>query len=72
VNWILGPSVFHRMLREAVETAGSDRILFGSDQMVWPQVIAPATRAIVDAEYLSDADKRRILWDNAAALLLDA
>jgi predicted TIM-barrel fold metal-dependent hydrolase len=70
VNWILGPSLFQRMLREAVETAGSDRILFGSDQMVWPQVIAPATRSIVEADYLSDTDKRRILWDNAAHLVL--
>ena len=68
VNWILGPSLFKRMLLEAVETVGSDRILFGSDQMVWPQMITPATQAIAAADYLSEADKRRILWDNAAAL----
>lgn len=69
VNWILGPSVFNRMLKEAVETVGSDRILFGSDQMVWPQMITPAVQAIVKADYLSVEDKRRILWGNAAWLL---
>jgi predicted TIM-barrel fold metal-dependent hydrolase len=69
VNWILGRSVFDRMLREAVETVGSDRILFGSDQMVWPQMITPAVRSVSQAGYLTTADKRRIFWDNAAALL---
>jgi predicted TIM-barrel fold metal-dependent hydrolase len=69
VNWILGPSLFHRMLRETVETASSDRVLFGSDQMVWPQMIAPAVDAVAGAEYLSEADKRAILRENAARLL---
>ncbi|HUE82339.1 MAG TPA: amidohydrolase family protein [Pyrinomonadaceae bacterium] len=69
VNWILGPSVFNRMLKEAVETVGSDRILFGSDQMVWPQMITPAVQAITRADYLTAGDKRRILWENAASLL---
>ncbi|MFL6276550.1 MAG: amidohydrolase family protein [Blastocatellia bacterium] len=69
VNWILGPSVFNRMLKEAVETVGSDRILFGSDQMVWPQMITPAVQAIKRADYLTAEDKRRILWENAASLL---
>jgi uncharacterized protein len=69
VNWILGPSVFNRMLKEAVDTVGSDRILFGSDQMVWPQMITPAVQAIVKADYLNAEDKRRILWGNAAELM---
>jgi uncharacterized protein len=69
VNWILGRQLFDRMLREAVDTVGSDRILFGSDQMVWPQVIGPAVSSIRDAPYLSETDKRNILWDNAARLL---
>jgi hypothetical protein len=69
VNWVLGRSVFDRMLKEAVETVGSDRILFGSDQMVWPQMITPAVRSVSQASYLTTEDKKRIFWDNAAALL---
>lgn len=68
VDWILGKAVFERMLREAVDTVGSDRILFGSDQMVWPQMITPAVAAIRDAKFLSQNDKLRILWGNSAAL----
>jgi predicted TIM-barrel fold metal-dependent hydrolase len=69
VNWILGKSVFERMLKEAVETVGSDRILFGSDQMVWPQMITPAVEAIKNADYLTENDKRQILYENAKQLL---
>jgi predicted TIM-barrel fold metal-dependent hydrolase len=68
-DWILGRSVFERMLKEAVDTVGSDRILFGSDQMVWPQMITPAVQSITKATYLSEQDKQRILWKNAADLL---
>ncbi|MBV9172045.1 MAG: amidohydrolase family protein [Chloroflexi bacterium] len=69
VNWILGRALFERMMREALETVGCDRILFGSDQMVWPQMIGPAVEAIVRLPFLSDTDRRRILWANAAELL---
>jgi predicted TIM-barrel fold metal-dependent hydrolase len=69
VNWILGQSVFDRMLKEAVQTVGSDRILFGSDQMAWPQMITPAVEAIKKADYLTENDKRRILSENAKELL---
>ncbi len=69
VNWLLGKNLFNRMLEEAVETVGSDRILFGSDQMVWPQMITPAIESIRDAPFLSDQDKRNILGENARRLL---
>ena len=69
VSWILGKNLFNRMLEEAVETVGSDRILFGSDQMVWPQMITPAIESIRDARFLSDQDKQNILGDNARRLL---
>jgi predicted TIM-barrel fold metal-dependent hydrolase len=58
VNWILGSSIFDRMLKEAADTVGSNRFLFGSDQTVRPQMITPAVQAIVKADYLTDKDKR--------------
>jgi uncharacterized protein len=69
VDWIVGREVFNRMLKEAVDTVGSDRILFGSDQMVWPQMITPAVESIRNAVFLSDRDKRNILGENARRLL---
>jgi hypothetical protein len=68
-DWILGKEVFERMLRETIDTVGSDRILFGSDQMAWPQMITPAVEAVRDAKFLTESDKRRILWQNATTLL---
>jgi predicted TIM-barrel fold metal-dependent hydrolase len=69
VNWIVGKELFNRMLQEAVDTVGSDRILFGSDQMVWPQMITPAVESIRGAPFLSDQDKKNILGENARRLL---
>jgi uncharacterized protein len=69
VNWLLGPSLFKRILREAVETGGADRILFGSDAPLWPQFMTEAVDSVRNADFLTPADKRKILWDNAAALL---
>ncbi len=67
--WMLGPDLFHRMLKEAVAAAGSDRILFGSLQMAWPDVIGTSVRAIHDADYLTPEDRHAILWGNAVRLL---
>ena len=60
---------FHRYLRRLVEAGYGDRIMFGSDQMVWPKTIAPAVEAITSAPFLSPAQKRAILYDNAARFL---
>jgi uncharacterized protein len=67
--WVLGPALFDRMLKEAVATAGSDRILYGSLQMVWPNVIGRSVSAIRNADYLTAEDKHAILWGNAVRLL---
>jgi len=69
VDWIVGNEMFNRMLKEAVDTVGSDRILFGSDQMVWPQMITPAVESIRNATFLTDQDKLNILGENARRLL---
>ncbi len=43
--------------------------MFGSDQMVWPGAIVPAIAAITSADFLTPAQKRAILHDNAARFL---
>lgn len=67
--WLLGPALFHRMVKEVVATAGHERLLFGSMQMAWPNVIGRSVSAIRDAEYLSPEAKEAILYDNAAKLI---
>lgn len=67
VVWLF-PKLTQRMMTETVDAIGSDRLLFGTDQMLWPQMIPKAVQAVSSAENLSERDKRRILWDNSAAL----
>jgi predicted TIM-barrel fold metal-dependent hydrolase len=52
-----------------VEAGYGDRVMFGSDQMIWPGVIEPAIEAIEDAPFLTKAQKRDILYNNAARFL---
>lgn len=60
---------FHRYLERIVEAGFVDRVMWGSDQMVWPGTIEHSLRAIEEATFLSEAQKRAILYDNAARFL---
>ncbi len=46
-----------------------DRVMFGSDQMVWPHGIELSIQYLNEMEFLSSQDKRDILYNNAARFL---
>jgi predicted TIM-barrel fold metal-dependent hydrolase len=60
---------FHRYLRGLVEAGYGKRIMFGSDQMVWPEAIEMAVAAIQSADYLSPEQRGDIFYHKAAQLL---
>lgn len=60
---------FYRYLRGIVEAGYGDRVMFGSDQMVWPGLIEAAVRSINDAPFLNASQKRDIFYNNAARFL---
>lgn len=60
---------FYAFLKELVDAGFGDRIMFGSDQMIWPGVIEPAIRSIEEAPFLSEKQKRDIFYNNAARFL---
>ncbi|AQR62204.1 hypothetical protein BZG35_11525 [Brevundimonas sp. LM2] len=60
---------FYAFLRELVEAGYGDRIMFGSDQMIWPGVIEASVRAIEVAPFLTPDQKRDIFYNNAARFL---
>lgn len=60
---------FYRYLKAIVDAGFGKRVLFGSDQMVWPETIGRSIRVIEEAPFLTDAQKRDILFDNAARFL---
>jgi predicted TIM-barrel fold metal-dependent hydrolase len=69
INWVLPRAEFHRYLRRIVEAGFGDRIMYGSDQMNWPQSIRKSIEAIRSAPFLSEEQKRDILYNNAARFL---
>lgn len=68
-NWGVPLKEFHHHLRRLVEAGYGKRIMFGSDQMVWPEAISIALASITDADFLSEQQKRDILYNNAARFL---
>lgn len=60
---------FYRYLQRIVEAGFGDRVMFGSDQMVWPEVIEHAITSIEEAPFLSEKQKRDIFYNNAARFL---
>ncbi len=60
---------YYRFLRRLVEDGFGERIMFGSDQMIWPGMIDEAVHALEQAAFLTKAQKRAIFYDNAARFL---
>lgn len=46
-----------------------DRIMFGTDQMAWPESIGMAIGMIEESNFLTETQKRDILYNNAARFL---
>ncbi len=68
-DWGFPRAQFHDALKRMIDAGLEKRILFGSDQMYWPDAIGEAIKAIETAPFLSAGQKRDILYDNAARFL---
>jgi predicted TIM-barrel fold metal-dependent hydrolase len=60
---------FYSQLRRLVDAGFGKRILFGSDQMIWPQTIDLAIGTVQSADFLAEAQKRDIFYNNAVRFL---
>jgi predicted TIM-barrel fold metal-dependent hydrolase len=69
ISYALPRAEFYRYLRRIVEAGFGDRVMFGSDQMVWPDALEYAIRSIEEAPFLNAEQKRDILYNNAARFL---
>ena len=69
IDWVLPRPEFHQYLRRIVEAGYGDRVMFGSDQMVWPGAIGAAIEAVDSAPFLTEAQRRDIFYNNAARFL---
>ncbi len=69
ICYILPPKAFHHYLERIVEAGFGKRVMFGSDQMIWPDAVECGINAIETAGFLTENQKRDILYHNAARFL---
>ncbi len=69
LNWILPQKELESYLKSLIDAGFGDRIMYGSDQMVWPEVISVGIESINNAEFLTLDQKEAIFFDNAARFL---
>lgn len=69
LDWALPRVEFHAYLKALVDAGFGKRVMFGSDQMVWPDAIGLAIDGVNQATFLSPEQKRDIFYNNAAAFL---
>lgn len=69
IQWFYSRDYFYRQLRAFVDAGFANRVMFGSDASDWPGVIDPAIDIIEVAPFLSEEQKRDILYRNAARFL---
>lgn len=69
ISWVIPRTAFYDYLEAFVRAGLGKRLMFGSDQMVWPEKIGEAVAAIEQAPFLTDEQKRDIFYNNAARFL---
>jgi predicted TIM-barrel fold metal-dependent hydrolase len=69
LNWAIPRNEFHLYLRRLVEAGFGRRVMYGSDQMFWPDAIPLSIEGVESADYLSEEQKRDIFYNNAKRFL---
>jgi predicted TIM-barrel fold metal-dependent hydrolase len=62
-------AAFYRFLQGIFDAGFGKRVMFGSDQMIWPETIERSIGVIQEAPFLSEEQKRDVLFWNAARFL---
>ena len=59
----------NRYIERLVDAGFEDRVMFGTDQLIWPKLMAYSIGIIQNADFLTTQQKRDILYNNAARFL---
>jgi uncharacterized protein len=59
----------NRYIERLVDAGFEDRVMFGTDQLQWPKLMAYSISIIQNADYLTPEQKRDILYNNAVRFL---
>ena len=69
ITWIPPRKVFLTYFEALMDAGLGKRLMFGTDQMQWPEVIPLAIEAIESARFLTADEKADIFYLNAARFL---
>jgi hypothetical protein len=69
ITWTIPRQAFHRYLAALLDAGLGKRLMFGSDQMEWPENIGRAIEGIESAAFLTNEQKRDIFYNNAVRFL---
>lgn len=69
ICWGIPKAEFHNFLKGLVDAGFGNRIMFGSDQMMWVKTIDEGIEAINTTDFLSMEQKENIFYNNAAQFL---
>ncbi len=69
INWILPKKEFHYYLERLIDAGFGKRIMYGSDEMMWPQSMSISIENIKSASFLTEQQKEDIFYNNAAEFL---
>jgi predicted TIM-barrel fold metal-dependent hydrolase len=59
----------NRYIERLVDAGFEDRVMFGTDQLIWPKLMSYSISIIQNADYLTVQQKRDILYNNGARFL---
>jgi uncharacterized protein len=68
INWVLPEAEFHAYLRRIVDAGFGDRIMYGTDNMMWPDSFGLAISR-TSAPFLTEDQQSNIFCRNAARFL---
>lgn len=69
IDWIIPEAEFYRYVEALVRAGLGKRLMFGSDQMIWPEAIDVAVGRVTAAPFLTVEQKQDIFYTNAARFL---
>lgn len=67
--WSYPMKEVNRYIERMVDAGFEDRIMFGTDQFMWPKLMGYSISIIQNADYLTPEQKRDILYNNAVRFL---
>ena len=68
ISWYIPRKTFYDYFERLIDSVAK-RLMFGSDQMIWPETIEWAVEAFEEAPFLTEEQKKDLFYNNAKRFL---